>query len=66
VHKRAEFAKKVKGLRAKMFNKQRFQEKAAMKKAYAFFTVISTSFSTGFSFQLHILITGLLSWRKQL
>lgn len=32
VHKRAEFAQKVHGLRAKMFNKQRYKEKATMKK----------------------------------
>ena len=31
-HRRAEFAQKVHGLRAKLYNKQRFQEKAAMKK----------------------------------
>ena len=32
VHKRAEYAQKVKGLRAKLFNKKRFAEKAEMKK----------------------------------
>jgi len=32
VHRRSQFAQKVKGLRAKMFNKQRFTEKAQMKK----------------------------------
>ena len=32
VHERAKFAKKVHGLRAKLFNKKRFQEKAEMKK----------------------------------
>lgn len=32
VHKRAEYAQKVKGLRAKLFNKKRFNEKAEMKK----------------------------------
>ena len=32
VHKRAQFAKKVKGLRAKLLNKKRFNEKAEMKK----------------------------------
>lgn len=34
-HKRAEYAQKIHGLRAKMFNKKRFQEKAAMKKTIA-------------------------------
>lgn len=32
MHKRAQFAQKVHGLRAKLFNQQRFKEKAAMKK----------------------------------
>ena len=32
VHKRAEFAQKVHGLRAKQFNKKRYAEKATMKK----------------------------------
>jgi ribosome biogenesis protein NSA2 len=32
VHKRSEYAQKVKGLRAKLFNKKRFCEKAEMKK----------------------------------
>jgi len=32
VHQRAKYAQKVKGLRAKLFNKKRFQEKADMKK----------------------------------
>jgi len=32
VHKRAEFAQKVHGLRAKLFHKKRYQEKVAMKK----------------------------------
>eukprot|EP01052_Picozoa_sp_SAG31_P022033 SAG31_NODE_1734_length_7416_cov_2.201449_1_plen_261_part_00 len=32
VHKRAEYATKVKGLRAKMHNQKRFKEKAEMKK----------------------------------
>lgn len=31
-HERSAFAQKVKGLRAKMYNKKRFQEKAEMKK----------------------------------
>lgn len=31
-HKRSEFAQKVHGLRAKMYNKKRYQEKATMKK----------------------------------
>lgn len=31
-HERSQFAQKVKGLRAKMYNKKRFQEKAEMKK----------------------------------
>ena len=35
VHQRAKYAQKVKGLRAKLFNKKRFQEKADMKKTYA-------------------------------
>jgi len=35
VHKRAEYAQKIHGLRAKMFNKKRFQEKATMKKTIA-------------------------------
>lgn len=34
-HKRSEYAQKIHGLRAKMFNKKRFQEKAAMKKTIA-------------------------------
>lgn len=34
-HKMAEHAQKIHGLRAKMFNKKRFQEKAAMKKTIA-------------------------------
>jgi ribosome biogenesis protein NSA2 len=32
VHKRSSFAQKVHGLRAKLYNKQRYQEKATMKK----------------------------------
>lgn len=32
VHRRSQFAQKVHGLRAKMFNKNRYAEKAAMKK----------------------------------
>jgi ribosome biogenesis protein NSA2 len=32
VHKRAEFAQKVHGLRAKLHNAKRFKEKATMKK----------------------------------
>ena len=32
VHKRAEFAQRAHGLRAKQFNEKRFKEKAAMKK----------------------------------
>lgn len=35
MHQRAKYAQKVKGLRAKLFNKKRFQEKADMKKTYA-------------------------------
>jgi ribosome biogenesis protein NSA2 len=35
VHRRAEFAQKVHGLRAKLYNKQRYSEKAAMKKTIA-------------------------------
>lgn len=35
VHKVAAFAQKVHGLRAKMFNKQRYKEKATMKKTIA-------------------------------
>jgi len=35
VHRRAEYAQKVKGLRAKLFNQQRFKEKATMKKTLA-------------------------------
>jgi len=35
VHKRAEFAQKVHGLRAKQFNKKRYAEKATMKKTIA-------------------------------
>jgi len=34
-HKRSEFAQKVKGLRAKLFNKQRYSEKAQLKKTIA-------------------------------
>ena len=32
VHKRAKFAQKVHGLRAKLFQKKRYKEKAAMRK----------------------------------
>ena len=32
MHQRAKYAQKVKGLRAKLFNKKRFQEKAEMKR----------------------------------
>lgn len=32
VHKRAEYAQKVHGLRAKQLNEKRFKEKATMKK----------------------------------
>jgi ribosome biogenesis protein NSA2 len=35
VHTRSEFAQKVHGLRAKLYNKQRYSEKAAMKKTIA-------------------------------
>jgi len=35
VHKRSEFAQKVTGIRAKLFNKKRFKEKAAMRKTIA-------------------------------
>ena len=35
VHKRAEFAQKSHGLRAKLFNKKRHAEKAEMKKTIA-------------------------------
>jgi ribosome biogenesis protein NSA2 len=35
VHERPAFAKKVHGLKAKLYNKKRFQEKAIMKKTYA-------------------------------
>ena len=35
MHQRAKYAQKVKGLRAKLFNKKRFQEKADMKKTCA-------------------------------
>ena len=35
VHKRAEFAQKVHGLRAKLFNQKRFKEKATMRKTIA-------------------------------
>ena len=35
VHKRSEFAQKVHGLRAKLYNKQRHNEKIQMKKTYA-------------------------------
>jgi len=35
VHRRAQFAQKVRGLRAKLFNKKRFAEKAQMKKTIA-------------------------------
>merc|ERR1711998_371640 len=35
VHKRAEFAQRAHGLRAKQFNEKRFKEKAAMKKTLA-------------------------------
>jgi len=35
VHKRAEYAQKIKGLRAKMYNKKRYAEKAEMKKTIA-------------------------------
>ena len=33
-HKRSQFAQKVKGLRAKLYNKKRFQEKVQLKKTY--------------------------------
>ena len=32
VHKRSEFAQKVRGIRAKLYHEKRFKEKAAMKK----------------------------------
>ena len=32
MHERAKFAKKVHGLRAKLFNKKRFKEKAILRK----------------------------------
>mmetsp|Transcript_15046 Transcript_15046/g.24500 ORF Transcript_15046/g.24500 Transcript_15046/m.24500 type:complete len:244 (+) Transcript_15046:154-885(+) len=35
VHKRSEFAQKVHGLRAKLYNQKRFKEKAAMRKTIA-------------------------------
>jgi ribosome biogenesis protein NSA2 len=35
VHERAKFAKKVHGLRAKLFNKKRFKEKAILRKTIA-------------------------------
>jgi len=35
VHKRAEYAQKIHGLRAKQFNKERYKEKATMKKTIA-------------------------------
>lgn len=35
VHKRSEFAQKVHGLRAKLYNEKRFKEKAAMRKTIA-------------------------------
>ena len=35
VHENAKFAKKVHGLRAKLYNKQRFKEKATMRKTIA-------------------------------
>merc|ERR1711998_412883 len=35
VHKRAEFAQRAHGSRAKQFNEKRFKEKAAMKKTLA-------------------------------
>ena len=34
-HKRSEFAQKVHGLRAKLYNEKRFKEKAAMRKTIA-------------------------------
>jgi len=33
-HTRSEYAQRVHGLRAKLYNKQRFQEKAEMRKTY--------------------------------
>ena len=35
VHERAKFAKKVHGLRAKLFNKKRFKEKAIYEENYS-------------------------------
>ncbi|KAL8023425.1 putative ribosomal protein S8e/ribosomal biogenesis NSA2 [Plasmopara halstedii] len=35
VHRRSQFAQKVHGLRAKLYNQKRFKEKAAMKKTLA-------------------------------
>ena len=35
MHERAKFAKKVHGLRAKLFNKKRFKEKAILRKTIA-------------------------------
>ena len=35
VHKRSEFAQKVRGIRAKLYHEKRFKEKAAMKKTIA-------------------------------
>ena len=34
-HKRSEFAQKVHGLRAKLYNQKRFKEKATMRKTIA-------------------------------
>ena len=38
VHENAKFAKKVHGLRAKLYNKQRFKEKATMRKTCLLYT----------------------------
>ena len=35
VHKRSEFAQKVHGIRAKIYQKRRFKEKATMRKTIA-------------------------------
>lgn len=42
-HKRAEYAQKVHGLRAKLFHEKRHKEKIEMKKTYAYDSKLSLS-----------------------
>lgn len=38
VHEKARFARKVRGIKAKLYNKQRYKEKATLRKKYADYT----------------------------